>query len=130
MLGDFIGTTLGKVAAIIAGVLFATVCAMSWYAHGLQQEVRALNQQIGSLTGERDSAVAAGAACSASVTALAQAAQDNEVAAMASVADAKKRAAEAERKAQARDNRPPALPGNSCGTAEAETREWLKERLK
>lgn len=67
-------------------------------------------------------------ACSAAVDELRTAAERQAKAAAAAIADAKRQAATAAVRADAERNRPQAVPGNACASAEVETREWLQRR--
>lgn len=113
-----------NLTAIITLVLVASMgwnVFMSWRIADLSAD----------LIGARVKVVAAqdaAKACSAAVDDLRTAAERQAKAAAAAIATAKREAASANSRADAERNRPQAVPGNACASAEVETRDWLQRR--
>jgi len=113
-----------NLTAIITLVLVASMgwnVFMSWRIADLSAD----------LIGARVKVVAAqdaAKACSAAVDDLRTAAERQAKTAAAAIATAKREAASANSRADAERNRPQAVPGNACASAEVETRDWLQRR--
>lgn len=79
-------------------------------------------------TEQRDQANTAAKACSDGVGKLRDAGEAQHKAAMAAIEQARIEARKAYGAADAERNRPQAVPGDACASADVETREWLERR--
>lgn len=73
-------------------------------------------------------AMAAARTCDQAVAALQETARAQAEQAARQIDRARTEAMSANQRAEAERRRPPAVPGNTCASAEAENREWLQRR--
>lgn len=106
---------------LAVAVLVATNAATGWaWLHARDQLAVAQERA--------DAAVDAAGQCTASITALQAAAQQQAINARAAIAAASKRAAASNQVADQILAKPPAVPGNDCASAQAQVDEWLANR--
>ena len=91
-------------------------------------EVLGQREKIGQLDAQRSQAVSAATECSRSVEKMTSEAENQAVAASKAIAAAQGRARAAEARARGELTRVQAVPGDSCASAQVETREWLEKR--
>lgn len=113
------------VVIAVLGLLLATSAAGNAY---LGQMYLAKRDEAIKLAEQRDAAKDAAQACSDGVNKLRQDGEAQHKAAMAAIEAARRDALKAYKAADAERNRPQAVPGDACASAEVETREWLQRR--
>jgi len=113
------------VVIVVLGLLLATSAAGNAY---LGQMYLAKRDEAIKLGEQRNAAKDSAKACSDGVDKLAKAGDAQHKAAMAAITAARQEALKAYGAADAERNRPQAVPGDVCASAEVETREWLQRR--
>lgn len=120
-------STMKPTTAVIAalGLLLATSAAGNAYLSHLYLAKR---DEAIKLAEQRDAAKDAAKACSDGVNKLRADQEAQHKAAMAAIEAARRAALKAYQAADTERNRPQAVPGDACASAEVETREWLQRR--
>lgn len=117
-------TATGYVILALAGALTLSLGANVWLA---SQYLEA-RDETSRMDERRAGAQAVATACSEGVEKLAQAQDNHSKAVMAAIERARLEASKAYGKANVERNRPQAVPGDACASAQVETREWLERR--
>jgi hypothetical protein len=111
-------TTIATLLLAISGA--GNFVLASWYLGARDRAISAEEQ--------RDHAEAAAQACSRGTDALREKATQQARAAQSAMLAAQRDARAANARADAERTRRQAVPGNSCASAQVETREWLTSR--
>jgi hypothetical protein len=107
--------SVGLAISLAANVFF------SWRVTDLRADLQTAREKTAA-------ASTAAKVCSTAVQDLSANAERQAKQAAAAIASARRDAQDAGRRADAERNRAPAVPGNSCASAEVETRDWLQAR--
>lgn len=110
----------GIVSAILA-ISLAVNATLAWRVADLREDLEVANFKTMAATSTAK-------ACSAAVADMHFSAERQAAAAAVLIGEAKRQADNANKRANAERNRPPAVPGDTCASAEIETREWLERR--
>ncbi len=117
-----------KVLAIALALSLAACAGLGWAYLGQRDETALAQQALRDMEGQRDGALQAADACSASVAAAASAAAGAHRRAEIAMARAADAGLQLRRRADATLAAGPAVPGDDCASARATVDAWLLER--